>query len=216
MDPHKSDERPDQALTDSASMTPLLERVSAGDEQAVSELYQRVYRSLRAMAAQHMGHERVGHTLQPTALVHEAYAKLFGAGAEVRWNDSAHFFRTCAQCMRRILVDHAKARNRVKRGGDVARVEGGTWLADLQCGAIELARDGDPATFLAVEEAICRLEEEDREAGEVVRLRYFAGLTEEEIARGLGLSERTVRRRWTFAKAWLFEVLKAHDRPEIT
>jgi RNA polymerase sigma factor (TIGR02999 family) len=187
-------------------VTRLIELASAGDEHASADLYQHVYDALRAMAQRHLAGERAGHTLQATALVHEAYVRLLGA--EDRWQDSAHFFRAAAQCMRRILVDHAKGRNRVKRGGGAARVELGDWLEDLRGGAVELARDGDPAAFLAVERAICRLEEEDPQAGEVVRLRYFAGLTEEQVARALDLSERTVRRRWQFAKAWLFEAMQ--------
>jgi RNA polymerase sigma factor (TIGR02999 family) len=193
--------------SDSRVVTRLLELAAAGDDGASADLYQHVYDALRAMAQRHLAGERSGHTLQATALVHEAYVRLLGAEAE--WKDSAHFFHAAAQCMRRILIDHAKTRNRVKRGGGAARVELGDWLEDLKGGAVELARDGDPAAFLAVDRAICRLEEEDPQAGEVVRLRYFAGLTEEEVARALGLSERTVRRRWQFAKAWLFEVLQA-------
>lgn len=193
--------------SDSRVVTRLLELAAAGDDGASADLYQHVYDALRAMAQRHLAGERSGHTLQATALVHEAYVRLLGAEAE--WKDSAHFFHAAAQCMRRILIDHAKTRNRIKRGGGAARVELGDWLEDLKGGAVELARDGDPAVFLAVDRAICRLEEEDPQAGEVVRLRYFAGLTEEEVARALALSERTVRRRWQFAKAWLFEVLQA-------
>jgi RNA polymerase sigma factor (TIGR02999 family) len=191
---------------DSRAVTRLLELASAGDREAGVDLYQHVYDALRAMAQRHLASERAGHTLQATALVHEAYVRLLGA--EDRWQDSAHFFRAAAQCMRRILIDHAKGRNRVKRGGGAERVGLGDWLEDLKGGAVELARDGDPAVFLAVERAICRLEAEDAEAGEVVRLRYFAGLTEEQVSRALGLSERTVRRRWQFARAWLFEAMK--------
>ncbi len=193
--------------SDSRVVTRLLELAAAGDDGASADLYQHVYDALRAMAQRHLAGERSGHTLQATALVHEAYVRLLGAEAE--WKDSAHFFHAAAQCMRRILIDHAKTRNRVKRGGGAARVELGDWLEDLKGGAVELARDGDPEAFLAVDRAICRLEEEDPQAGEVVRLRYFAGLTEEEVARALALSERTVRRRWQFAKAWLFEMLQA-------
>lgn len=191
---------------DSQAVTRLLELAAAGDEGASADLYQHVYDALRAMAQRHLAGERSGHTLQATALVHEAYVRLLGA--EAAWKDSGHFFHAAAQCMRRILIDHAKTRNRIKRGGGAARVELGDWLEDLKRGAVELARDGDPAAFLAVERAICRLEEEDVQAGEVVRLRYFAGLTEDQVAKALSLSERTVRRRWQFAKAWLFEAMQ--------
>jgi RNA polymerase sigma factor (TIGR02999 family) len=197
----------DGSMPDSRVVTRLLELAAAGDDGASADLYQHVYDALRAMAQRHLAGERAGHTLQATALVHEAFVRLLGA--ERAWRDSGHFFHAAARCMRRILIDHAKTRNRAKRGGGAARVELGDWLEDLKGGAVELARDGDPAAFLAVDRAICRLEEEDAEAGEVVRLRYFAGLTEEQVARALNLSERTVRRRWQFAKAWLFEAMQA-------
>lgn len=210
----------DRPAQDPTAVTRLLELASAGDGQAGEKLYQHVYDALRAMAHRHLAGERSGHTLQATALVHEAYIRLLGA--EDRWSDSAHFFRAAAQCMRRILIDHAKSRNRVKRGGSAQRVELADWLEDLRGGAVELATDGDPDAFLAVDRAICRLEDEDPQAGEVVRLRYFAGLSEEEVAKALALSERTVRRRWQFAKAWLFDAMQnqtvdpAADPPETT
>lgn len=191
---------------DSRAVTRLLELAASGDSGANAALYQHVYDALRTMAQRHLASERSGHTLQATALVHEAYVRLLGV--ENNWSDSAHFFRAAAQCMRRILIDHAKARNRAKRGGGAVRVELGDWLEDLKGGAVELARDGDPGAFLAVDRAICRLEEEDPQAGEVVRLRYFAGLSEDQVAKALSLSERTVRRRWQFAKAWLFDAMQ--------
>lgn len=184
----------------------MLELAGAGDHDATAALYQQVYDALRGMAQRHLAGERSGHTLQATALVHEAYVRLLGA--ETDWADSAHFFHAAARCMRRILIDHAKSRNRAKRGGGAARVELGDWIEDLKGGAVELARDGDPGAFLAVDRAICRLEEEDPQAGEVVRLRYFAGLSEEQVAKALSLSDRTVRRRWQFAKAWLFDAMQ--------
>ncbi|MFZ4574165.1 MAG: ECF-type sigma factor [Phycisphaerales bacterium] len=196
----------DPSTPESRPVTRLLELAAAGDGDASAALYQQVYDALRGMAQRHLAGERSGHTLQATALVHEAYVRLLGV--ETNWSNSAHFFHAAAQCMRRILIDHAKSRNRAKRGGGVARVELGDWIEDLKGNAVELARDGDPGVFLAVDRAICRLEEEDPEAGEVVRLRYFAGLTEEQVAKALSLSERTVRRRWQFAKAWLFDAMQ--------
>jgi RNA polymerase sigma factor (TIGR02999 family) len=200
----------DPTTPHSRAVTRLLELAASGDGDANAALYQHVYEALRAMAHRHLAGERSGHTLQATALVHEAYVRLLGAQSD--WADSAHFFRAAAQCMRRILIDHAKTRNRAKRGGGAARVELGDWLEDLKGGAVELARDGDPDAFLAVDRAICRLEVEDPQAGEVVRLRYFAGLSEEQVAKALALSERTVRRRWQFAKAWLFDAMQ-HEAP---
>lgn len=170
-----------------------------GDASASGELLRRVYDQLRAIARAHMASERRGHTLQATALVNEAYLKLLGR-EDVRWNDRAHFFRAAAEAMRRILVDHARARNADKRGGGRAALS----IANVA----DLGEGQSPEGILALDEAIARLEEADPESGEVVRLRFFGGLTEEQTAEALGVSPRTVRRNWAFARGWLRDWLE--------
>ncbi len=175
----------------------LAELREAGREQALDRLVPLVYAELRAMAAAHLRNERAGHSLQATALVHEAYLRL--AGDELpAWSNRAHFFHAAAEAMRRILIEHARSRGRAKRGGKRVQVS----LAGL-----DLAADHDPEEILALDDAICRLERQDPTAAEVVRLRFFAGLSVEETARALDLSERTVKREWAFARAWLYRVL---------
>ena len=159
-----------------------------------------VYDELRLMAAGQLRGERPDHTLQPTALVNEAYVRLVG-GAHP-WEHRSHFYRAAAQAMRRILVDHARKRRRIKRGGPRIQVP----LTD----ALTSSWD-HPDRFLALDEAIRRLEGQDARAAEVVRLRFFAGLSVQETAQALGLSERTVKREWTFARAWLHDRLGAES-----
>ncbi len=167
----------------------------AGSSPAGADtLVGKVYVELRALAAYHMAHERPGHTLQPTALVHEVYLRM--AAQRTGWQSRSHFMRLAAQQIRRVLVDHARARNSQKRGGDRMRVT----LSDLDSGE----RDFD---LLALDRAMERLAGRAPEAARVVELRYFAGFTEREIADALSTSVRTVRRHWAFARAWLFREL---------
>lgn len=165
--------------------------------EALDRLLPIVYDELRAIAAARLRAERSGHTLQTTALVHEAYIRLVGSERPV-WSNRAHFFYAAAEAMRRILVDHARRRTRSKRGGDRVRVE---------LDEAHLSRWPDPHELLAVDEAVRRLEEVDDRAADVVRLRYFAGLSVEETAQALDLSERTVMREWAYARAWLRDAL---------
>jgi RNA polymerase sigma factor (TIGR02999 family) len=169
--------------------------------EAMDRLLPVVYDELRMIAAAHLRGERTGHTLQSTALVHEAYVRLVGANAPP-WRSRAHFFHAAAEAMRRILIEHARRRNRVKRGGGRARVD-----LEAAMSASQLADWPDPDELLAVDQAIRRLEAEDARAADVVRLRYFAGLSVAETARALDLSERTVMREWAYAKAWLRDAL---------
>ena len=145
-----------------------------------------------------MREERAAHTLQATALVHEAYVRLVGAEG-IEWESRAHFFRVAAEAMRRILIDHARKKGAQKRGGGAR---------GIPLTIASLADDADPADFLALHEAIQQLEQEDARAAEIVKLRFFAGLSVADTVRVLGLSERTVMREWAFARARLSQLLE--------
>ncbi len=179
----------------------ITELLNQGDELSSGELLEQVYGQLKRIAQNRMTQERPDHTLQATALVHEAYAKLLG-NEELSWQSRAHFFNAAAQAMRRILIDHARTKNAVKRGGDEKRVP---------LGLIDLAQAQDPAQIMALEEAMNALEAEDPRATQIVSLRFYAGLSVERTALILEVSERTVVREWTFARARLFEFLSVKD-----
>jgi RNA polymerase sigma factor (TIGR02999 family) len=172
------------------------------------DLFARVYAQLRAVAQERMNTERAGHTLSATALVHEAYARLLGP-RQVDWKGEAHFYAAAAQAMRRILIDHARARAAVRRGGPEAK----------RC-ALELTELPDPSSvdecagFLILDETILRLEGVDPQAAAVVRLRYFCGLSIEETARTLNISAPTVKRTWAFARAWLKEAIERENQQD--
>ncbi len=168
-----------------------------GDEDLQHELLESVYDELKVMARRHMAQERGDHTLQATALVNEAYMRLVG-DEPVPWENRAHFFAAAAESMRRILIDHARKKGRQKRGGDRRRV-----AMDV----LELAREGDEQDILALDEALTRLDTDDPRAAMVVRLRFYAGLSVEQTARVMGVSERTIMREWRFARASLFRAL---------
>ena len=180
-------------------ITMLLNR---SDAASGAELLEQVYDQLRKIAQVRMGEERRDHTLQATALVHEAYAKLLG-DSELSWESRAHFFNAAAQAMRRILIDHARTRNAIKRGGDQKRVP---------ISLVDLAEQHDPTEIMALEEAMQSLEMEDERAAQIVSLRFFAGLSVERTALALGVSERTVIREWTFARARLFELMQGRGK----
>ncbi len=169
---------------------------------APADLLAAVYDQLRAHAQQQLTAERPGHTLSATALVHEAYLRL-SEGRRIPWAVEAHFYAAAAEAMRRILIDHARARCAARRGGPEARKA-----------ALELTELPDPSSekecagFLILDEFICRLESADPQAAAVVRLRYFAGLSIESTARALTVSEPTVKRAWTFARAWLKDAIE--------
>lgn len=156
-----------------------------------------VYDELRRLAACRLAHEHPGQTLQATALVHEAYLRLLHAGCN-EWEDSRHFFNAAAEAMRRILIDNARRKKSVKHGGAWKRTE----LEEC-----EGAAAAPPEELLALDEALEQLAQAHPEEGELVKLRYFVGMTEEETARVLGVSRRTVNSRWAFARAWLYEAL---------
>lgn len=175
-------------------VTRILDRCRDGDAAAADELLGLVYDELRRLAAGQMRGERVDHTLQATALAHEAYLRLLGEET-VRWENRAHFFGAAAEVMRRILIDHARGRLAEKRGGGRERVP----LDDASTSAEE-----DPEALLAIDEALRVFEREDPERAEIVKLRFFAGLTVEVIAELQGVTDRTIRRQWRYAKAWLY------------
>ncbi|MEO0650634.1 MAG: ECF-type sigma factor [Planctomycetota bacterium] len=183
--------------------TRLLLLAADGDQDAARLLVPHVFEQLRAAARRQLATERADHTLSATALVHEAYIKLAGP-REIPWSGRGHFYSAAADAMRRILVDHARARATTKRGGaDVRR-------AALDLTALpDLRSDEQSAGFLILHDAIDRLEEVDAEAAEVVRLRYFAGLSVAETATALERSEATVKRAWTFARGWLKEAIES-------
>lgn len=183
-------------------LTLLLNSASQGDPAAMQRAMETIQGELRAIAQSWMNHERPGHTLQATALVNEAYLRLLGRGGR-EWEGRGHFFRAAAEAMRKILIDHARARNAAKRGGGSGR------RAALSIGSVaDLADDSNPEGILALDEAILRLESVDAQAAWVVRLRFYAGLGELAVAEALGISERTVRRSWVFARGWLRNALE--------
>jgi RNA polymerase sigma factor (TIGR02999 family) len=175
----------------------LVDLRGADRREALERLLPVVYGELHRLASAQMRHERADHTLQTTALVHEAYLRMLG-GQNPPWNDRAHFFRAAAEAMRRILIEHARKHRRIKRGGDRARVS----LSGLNLGVTE-----DSDTILALDDALRRLDKQDPRVADVVRLRFFAGLSVGETAKALEVSERTVKREWSFARAWLFDAV---------
>jgi len=179
-------------------ITRLLDEASTGNQKAASELLPLVYKELHALAIRRMASERAEHTLQATALVHEAYLRLVGA-QQTTWKGKGQFCLAAAEAMRRILIEHARKRGRIKRGGDHKRVS-----LDIEV----LAREAQPEEITAAVDAIERLEKKDARMGEIVRLRFFVGLSVAETAAALGLSDRTVRREWALARAWLSRELK--------
>ena len=177
-----------------SDVTRILERVQQGDPEAAEQLLPLVYDELRKLAAAKMAQQSPGQTLQATALVHEAWLKLTGNESSA-WHDRQHFFRAAAEAMRHILVDRARAKQRAKRGGGLVQV-------NLE--AVDVATNAEPDTLLLVDEALQRLVAEHPKNAELVKLRFYAGLTIEQTAQAMGLSEKTVKRHWIHARAWLF------------
>lgn len=180
-----------------ADVTQILHDWNAGDAEAARELIPLVYDELRRLARQRLQRERADHTLQPTALVHEAYLRL-ARQRNARWQNRMQFFAVAAHLMRRILVDHARTHAAAKRGGDVDHV-----VFDES----DAVADDRRVNLLAVDDALAQLAQIDERKSRVVELRFFGGLSIEETAEAMGLNSATVRRDWTFAKAWLHRVL---------
>ena len=177
-----------------ADVTELLSAMEAGDPRAAGQLLPLVYDELRRLAAQRLDQEKPGQTLEATALVHEAYLRLIGADAQRGWNSRGHFFGAAAQAMRRILVENVRRKQSRKHGGDRDR-------QDLQ--ANDIAAPEPREDVLALDEALNKLAEGNKQAAELVQLRYFAGFSLPEAAEMLGISPRTAGRLWAYARAWL-------------
>jgi RNA polymerase sigma factor (TIGR02999 family) len=186
------------------NVTQILSAIERGDGQAASELLPLVYDELRKLAAQRLNQEKPCQTLQATALVHEAYLRLLGNDAAAHWNSRGHFFAAAAEAMRRILVESARRKASVKHGGHRRRVD-----LDSDC----LASEPASLDLIALDEALSKLASTEPAKAELVKLRFFAGLSMPEAADVLGVSLATAERSWTFARCWLYAALSDRDRP---
>jgi RNA polymerase sigma factor (TIGR02999 family) len=184
-------------------VTRMLHAIDRGDPLAAAELLPILYHELRQLAARKLASERPGQTLQPTALVHEAWLRLVGHD-DPSWDGRGHFFAAASEAMRRILIENARRKQRVKHGGGLERV-------DLE--AVDVACAMPPEELLALDEALIELERVDPTGAKIVQLRFFGGLTPPQIAQTLGLSLATVGRSWAFSRAWLFRKLRSHVTP---
>jgi RNA polymerase sigma factor (TIGR02999 family) len=181
-----------------SDVTRILDRVQQGEAKAAEELLPLVYDQLRQLAAQKMAGQPPGQTLQPTALVHEAWLKLNG-NPQASWTGHQHFIRAAAEAMRQVLVDRARAKHSLKRGGNPVR---------LNFEEVVLASAAPAEELLAVESALQALEREEPAKAELVKLRFYVGLTVTETSQALGISEKTVKRHWIHARAWLFQEIQ--------
>jgi RNA polymerase sigma factor (TIGR02999 family) len=186
-----------------SEVTRILNSIEAGHPERAEELLPLVYAELRRLAAKHLSAEAPGQTLQPTGLVHEAYLRLVDVEQAQQWDSRGHFFAAAAEAMRRILVENARRKQRIKHGGRMRQVE---------LDKMRLAGSVPDDDILAVNEALDALEQVDQAAAQLVRLHYFAALTLEEAAKILGVSVRTAHRTWSYARAWLYRYLTA-NRP---
>lgn len=180
-------------------VTVILSRIEQGDPQAAEELLPLVYQELRRLAASRMAQEKTAQTLQPTALVHEAWLRLAGGSKDGKWNGRGHFFGAAAEAMRRILIENARRKRAARHGGGQAK---------LDINEIEIATATKDDELLAVSDALEKFSARDKQKAELVKLRYFVGLTIEEAAEVLGISVPTADRWWNFSRAWLFEEIE--------
>ena len=178
-----------------SDVTRILSRIEAGDPAAAEQLLPLVYNELRKLAAAKLAHEKVGQTFQATALVHEAYLRLVGSGDGDRWDHRGHFFAAAAEAMRRILIDRARHKQTCKAGEGRQRLD----LDDIE----QAFEEGNGDRLLALDAALAQLEAEDPRKAELVKLRFFAGLTVEQAAAALGVSTSTAEKDWTYARSWL-------------
>ena len=184
-----------------SDVTRILNAIEHGDEKASEKLLPLVYEKLRHLAAQKMSQERPGQTLQATALVHEAYIRLV-EGTDQNWNSRGHFFKAAAEAMRRILVENARRKKRIKRGGKREK---------LALDQVAITTEGPDVDMLALDEALAKLEADDPEKASIVKLRYFAGLTNSQAAEILKISIATANRHWSYARSWLFQEISKGD-----
>jgi len=182
-----------------SDVTRILNAIADGDPHAAHDLLPLIYEELRKLAAAKMANESAGHTLQPTALVHEAWLRLAGNDAQAQFANRAHFFAAAAEAMRRILIERARRKSAEKRGGGWQRI-------DLD--KVDIAADADDDTLLLVNDALEKLSQEDASAAEIAKLRFFGGLTLEEAGQVLGVTDRTAKRYWAYARAWLFDEMR--------
>jgi RNA polymerase sigma factor (TIGR02999 family) len=189
-----------------SEVTRILSSIEQGDLAAAEELLPLVYDELRKLAAHRLSQEKSGQTLQATALVHEAYLRLVDVEKAQQWNSRGHFFAAAAEAMRRILLNRARDKKRLKRGGDRERI-------DLE--QIEIALNSNDEQLIALDEALALLVAEDPGAAQLVNLRFFAGLPLKDAAAALGLSLRTAERQWAYARAWLYARLRQHEGPGV-
>ena len=185
-----------------ADVTQILSQIEQGDPAAAEQLLPLVYEELRKLAVAKMASEKPGQTLQATALVHEAYLKLVNVDQTKHWDSRGHFFAAAAKAMRRILVDQARKKGATKRGGDFEKVD---------FDSAQLATTVTPENLLLIDEAIENLKNEDSMGAELVNLRYFCGLSLDDAAQAMGISPRTARRHWAFARVWLCNELRGDD-----
>src|SRR6516225_4611563 len=181
-----------------ADLTQILSAVAGGDPQAAADLLPLVYDELRKLAAARLADEKPGQTLQPTALVHEAYLRLVAGEQPQDWDGRGHFFAAAAEAMRRILVESARRKSTAKRGGKLRRI-------DVE--QLSVADGGREAELLALDDALAELERHDPQAAALVKLRYFAGLSHQEAAEALGIGRQAADRLWALARAWLYQRL---------
>lgn len=186
-----------------SDVTRILFAIEQGDARAVDKLLPVVYDELRLLAAQKLSQERPGQTLQPTALVHEAYIRLVDAENQ-NWNSRGHFFAAAAESMRRILIENARRKQRLKHGGNLQRVG----LDD-----VDIAIEEPSTNLIALDEALTKLAKDDRVVADLVKMRYFAGLTLSQAAEIIGISRRTADRYWAYARAWLYQEISKADKP---
>ena len=188
-----------------SEVTRILSALEQGDPQAASQLLPLVYEELRRLAAEKLAQEKPGQTLSATALVHEAYLRLVGPGDEPRWNSRGHFCAAAAEAMRRSLINRARDKMRHKRGGGWKRI-------DLD--QLTVADQANDEELLALDDCLELLAQEDHACAELVKLRFFVGLTHEEAAAALGLPRRTADRTWAYDRAWLYEAFSQGEPPE--